>query len=386
MVSVNPSIVENLMSTDRQKVNELVTRLFVKQKQGFLNRTLTLSSVYGNLLDPSKCIQNDNNFGDTIVEMSDKTHYLRKKFKTDFDITISDNSSSNQKLPLSCSLTGKPENQRYIGSDEYINYMLINLYLNEKKHPNIQQLLWSGVCDNIGQIHLQNINNLYSYITVSSIHSIYKNYYGNPNGTGNLIESTFLSDNLIKPIFNILGDLYNKYKFIHGELYIGNIGIFNNNFQLSNFGKSGLTISENNNRLYCKKTSTDLIFKASPFKPDIGVVMGIPYYRIDSINTDILLGYIRHTGQVFYQSFDKYTYLVSLYCIPNIFYTILNTPQLKYPLWENLWFIDDISNVFIKIYNIVNRKDPQNHTFLDVLNVIRGVKLKCDLSFDTLFP
>ena len=188
--------------------------------------------------------------------------------------------------------------------------------------------------------------------------------------------------------------LHRQVEFNHGDLKANNILIqstpsqgnyqglaWNSAFtvKLADFGKSSLTIADNQNRrirLFNYSSAADTYLGIFPFRPSLGTQFDQPYYLLDTNTNLSALARIRHMGIPFFYSMDLYTFIISLLLIPEIFYPVMTDNRLRTALFDNLWFQDDYSTVWTRLYNAIHtRKD--NSSYSVILDILTGIKLKC---------
>lgn len=218
--------------------------------------------------------------------------------------------------------------------------------------------------------------------------------YNTPEGKSikvNSVQPSVIVE-IFKQVIVNLDFLHKSLEFNHGDLKVSNLlmlikrnqgtyeGItWNSPFtvQLADFSKSSMTIPLNGDkiRIFNYSSTADKFLTVFPFKPDLGSFGGEPYYRLDSYTNTTLLAKSRHAGVPYYFSFDTYTLIISLLLIPGFFYPIMTNEQLRKIFWDVLWFPDDYSTAYRRIYAALN--DKVNPSYDTILSIIRDLKLKC---------
>lgn len=199
---------------------------------------------------------------------------------------------------------------------------------------------------------------------------------------------------IIKQVVVNLDFLHTEVEFNHGDLKATNLVVkstpsngnykgvvWNSNFtvKLIDFAKSSLTISDGTGRrvrLFNYLESADIYLNIFPFKPVVSSEFGQPYYIMDSTFNVTALATIRHMGVPFYFSWDTYTFLISLLLIPEIFYPLMTNKILKALLFDSLWFPDELSTIYTRIYSAILQNKPNSYTV--ITEILKGLKLKCN--------
>lgn len=154
--------------------------------------------------------------------------------------------------------------------------------------------------------------------------------------------------------------------------------------KIADFDKASLTIKigEHWFRFYNKSKFAARYFKLFPYQPELGVHDGRTYYKTDTTFSAQLYAQSRHTGLPFYHSYDIYTFLVSLFMMPEVFYAMLDSIELQVKIWNVLWFPEDASKMFIAIQDAVrNGREP---SFSNVVNIVSKARLKCEISSELI--
>ena len=198
---------------------------------------------------------------------------------------------------------------------------------------------------------------------------------------------------IIKQVVVNLDFLHTEVEFNHGDLKAANLVvksvpsngnykgvIWNSNFcvKLIDFAKSSLTINDNNGRrvrLFNYSAAAETYLGVFPFKPVLDSEFGEPYYIMDANFNASALAVIRHMAIPFYFSWDTYTFIVSLLLIPEIFYPIMTNRILKALLFDSLWFPDELSTIYTRIYSAILQGRPNSYTI--ITEILKGLKLKC---------
>ena len=198
---------------------------------------------------------------------------------------------------------------------------------------------------------------------------------------------------IMKQVVVNLDFLHTEVEFNHGDLKATNLVVksvpsngnykgvvWNSNFsvKLIDFAKSSLTITDNTGRrvrLFNYSAAAETYLGVFPFKPVLDSEFGEPYYIMNANFNVSALAVIRHMGLPFYFSWDTYTFLVSLLLIPEIFYPIMTNRILKALLFDSLWFPDELSTIYTRIYTAILQGQPNSYTI--ITEILKGLKLKC---------
>lgn len=297
-------------------------------------------------------------------------------------------------------------NLNLIGSDGFTNeyligYLLRTLYDQQKQVglDGIARFQASTICHKQKDINLGSI--LTEYADFGNINDFVKLPFitlptDYTDATGKIIKIRSVLPSVVieilKQIAINLDFLHQTVQFNHGDLKTANILIssktskgnyrgllWDSGFtvKIADFSRSSLTITINNKpiRLFNHNLSANAYLTVVPFKPILGNFFNEPYYILDTTLNAAALALIRHMGVPFYFSFDTYTVLVSLLLIPEIFYPIMSTDSLRKSLWENLWFPDEISEAWKRLYSAMSSRKPNSYD--TIIDIIKGLKLKC---------
>ena len=198
---------------------------------------------------------------------------------------------------------------------------------------------------------------------------------------------------IVKQVVANLDFLHTEVEFNHGDLKAANLVVksvpsvgnykgvvWTSNFcvKLIDFAKSSLTITDNIGRrvrLFNYSAAAESYLGIFPFKPVLNSEFGEPYYIMDANFNVTALALIRHMGIPFYFSWDTYTFIVSLLLIPEIFYPIMTNRILKALLFNSLWFPDELSTIYTRIYSAILQNKPNSYTV--ITEILKGLKLKC---------
>ncbi len=208
---------------------------------------------------------------------------------------------------------------------------------------------------------------------------------------------------ILKQIITNLHFLQTIAQFTHGDLKAANILVsveqvdinYKNirhsspiTYKIADFGNSSLALtvetqgSQKTIRVYSSSTAANAYLTISPFEPKVDVKMNIAYYELNlNLNVSIL-ALARHAGVPFFASFDTITFIVSLLLIPEVFYAVFTNTQLKSIIWDSLWLPKEESKMYEKIYKMV--RDKKGPSFDNTLTILKGAKVKCDLTSDIL--
>jgi serine/threonine protein kinase len=198
---------------------------------------------------------------------------------------------------------------------------------------------------------------------------------------------------IIKQVVVNLDFLHSEIDFNHGDLKAANLVvksvpsngnykgvIWNSNFTLKliDFVKSSLTMTDGTGkrvRLFNYSAAAETYLDFFPFKPVLNSEFGEPYYIMNANFNVSSLAQIRHMGLPFYFSWDTYTFLISLLLIPEIFYPVMTNKILKALLFDSLFFPDELSTIYTKIYAAILNKNSNSYTV--ITEILKGLKLKC---------
>jgi hypothetical protein len=287
----------------------------------------------------------------------------------------------------------------YLGSDKFTNNMLINWYLNsEIKSPNLNQMLISFVCNDIGY-------NLYEYSDIGKISNL-QNYSellqhtGKPSPTAKADDKTPIHEEVVTGIiFQLFALLHNlrKYDFSHGNPSTNAIKfdkepasyIYDSvhvsspiTLKLTDFSLSGCTVDKKL-RLYSKNVVADEELKKKNFTPILDTVDDeIMVYRLKDpkkhIKSTVLYTYMKHLGLPIYSaSFDAYAFMILLMSDKSFYSTCFNDKKLK-TFWRNMWvYENDFQEINSKLEYIQEEKTFLDHN--DILTILSGLSLRCDM-------
>ena len=221
-------------------------------------------------------------------------------------------------------------------------------------------------------------------------------------GVLKVVKTNIILD-IFKQIIPNLHFLQTTAQFSHGDLKAANVLVSseqsNINYQnirhtspvtykIADFGNSSLTLAvktqtgQKTIRLYTSSTAANVYLTFSPFEPKVDVKMNTAYYELNlSLNASIL-ALARHSGVPFFASFDTVTLIVSLLLIPEVFYAVFTTSQLKSIIWDSLWLPNEESKMYEKLYKMV--RDNKGPSYDNTLTILRGAKVKCNLTADIL--
>jgi len=317
------------------------------------------------------------------IKIDDYNFYYLNVHIYESNLNIVYNSPDNDKL-------------KYLGSDEFTNQLLISsiirtFYSDQQLYNGIQLIHGASIC--------QEKNSYYGYLLFDHPHygsfsefltldqfkiDITITDFSSSSRNVKILNPNYI-ESLLDNVINNLLYLQKICDFRHGELYINNVNITVDPkispvvpvSRIHNFKKSSLNITNNTDkfRLYNLSPFTQLIFKLNPFSPTLGNQFNDDYYIL---NNDDVESYIQHMTVPIYSSLDIYTFLVSCLLTPSIYYGIMSQEKLKNKYWNNLWFIDNVSEVWNRIYKFINLN--KSHSYTDVLSVIHGIKLKIKLN------
>ena len=202
---------------------------------------------------------------------------------------------------------------------------------------------------------------------------------------------------LFSQVLTNLQFLQKNYQLIHGNLYYNSIRIKREpikleystmrhtselTFKIFNFKYASMNIMRPNDQLlkfFNGSTAAKGYLRIFPFKPVIDSSLDESYYQIDDFTSAQSLVKIRHLGIQYYLSFDTITLVVSLLLIPEIYYAIMENPNLRMTLWDSLWHSRDHSRIYTRITEAM-LKGTTGFGYADVVNLLKDVWLKCDLT------
>lgn len=217
----------------------------------------------------------------------------------------------------------------------------------------------------------------------------------------NVIKSDVLLD-IFKQTITSLDFLQDKLQFVHGDLKTRNILLKNEKYsatyrgitinspftvKLADFGKSSMTMlltdQQKPYRFYNYDSLASKYFIFTSFNPKINVANAENYYLIDNVTTSTLYAEFRHMGIPFYQTFDTYTFIISLLLIPEIFRAVFKTEfgvnnMIKPLIWDPLWFPDDVSTVYNALR--ISIKNGDENSMGTILSILKNIKLKCNIT------
>jgi hypothetical protein len=297
-------------------------------------------------------------------------------------------------------------NLTYLGTDIFTNeylcgYILDDLY-SKSQLDGVVKFLSATIC-NSGNNKKETI--FMEYADLGDIINLVENPLTNEfrdlltytDQSGVSFQLTSLKIPVIidicKQIIVNLDFLHKELEFNHGDLKANNILIkfapsrgnyqgvnWNSNItlKLADFAKSSLTINTEKGRLrlYNYSSYAEKYDNTFPFEPNLGNQFNEPYYVMDANTNLASLVWIRHLGVPFYFSWDTYTLMISLLMIPEIFYPVMTNQKLRSVLFDSLWFGDDYSTVYSRLYSAVQERKENSYT--TILNILNGLKLKCN--------
>lgn len=288
-------------------------------------------------------------------------------------------------------------NVNYIGSDNFTNSILIGYILNLINDQYKADTGLNGIIRTYGATICQESKTgllLLEYLNGNSFNTYISK---------NLPTKSFVL-NIFKQLVVNLDFLWTRAYFNHGNLLSGKLAImaeplnvtYKNvkinssvTVKIGDFENAALTIKRTDTnylRLFAYDTYTATYFKLNNFNPTLNVTANKVnnYYILSSYFNAVELGKIRHMGIPFYSSFDLYTILISLLVIPSIYNIVFNDNDLSNIFFRNMWYPEDISPVYIDIKKIVDSNRQKPPTFDDILKILHGRKLKCNLTAEML--
>jgi len=299
----------------------------------------------------------------------------------------------------------------YIGCDEFTNEILnayaLSYIFNANNFPieSFARHTGSAICHD-NKNNLIGVNEI-EYSKYGSLNNITENrdfdqfrsqfsFYTRNKEEKKLygIESVHILS-IVRHVYSTLDFLQKEGNFNHGDLKVGNIvldsapakGKYGNinldapfTTKLIDFGKSSVTVKSSGKRsirFYSETKIANVYLMLTTFEPQIFERFGESYYVLDDTLNATIYAKSRHLGLPFYMTWDMYTFMVSLFLIPEIYYRVFTNPDLIRRLWEPLWFPDEGSEMYKKIGRaIVNETKP---SYDNIVSMLKGFKLKCAL-------
>lgn len=329
-------------------------------------------------------------------------------------ITFDDDSAERAKLFLTqyknLNLCGTPDisNMQCIIGDTFtiktlLSWSLYDIF-NSKNLPHIPLLYTAFVCQNTGY-------SLYESNSIGSFDDMHKmDIYHDNDPTHNLKSKPIIylplkssiTRTIIVQLLVILNEL-SKVNFSHGYPSIKDF-VFNSQplsymyegfhvtgditMQITNFEYSSAML--NNIHYYAKNLKSKVYLNKDMFIPEIirrnvatakcdingSCSSGDVYvYRVTSDNVN-LYDAMRNIGcPIFVGSFDFYCYMVSLMSDKSFHDSVFRDKKL-YKLWTLMWSADDLITIE---KNIKEAHDLEPMTKINVINIIRGAWLRCDI-------
>lgn len=328
------------------------------------------------------------------------------------NISVADRTIDVNHCEVGCLLPLPTKDLIYLATDEFTNETLIaygidtlytaygfptgNTYI---KH--IDAGLCSNGSDTLSGINIMEYANYgdLSNITKNKELDIYREEYSfrdtrNNNFTIIGLKTEYIL-NIIKQVLSTIYFLQSTGNFIHGDLKVANVLLSsqsnNSNYKglnlnapftikIADFGKSAITLQFKGTepfRLYNRDRLAEAYLEFIPFKPKTGVTFGQKYYILDSFLNVQVYAQSRHLGIPFYSSYDIYTFIVSMFMVPEFYYKLISDKVLIETVWNPLWFPDEASKVLSRISNYV--KDGKTPSFDNTISILKGIRLKCEL-------
>jgi len=300
------------------------------------------------------------------------------------------------------------KNYEYLGLDEFSNESVIAYIIDQefitKELPDFYVRHFSSfICSNRGYNLMEycDLGTCVDFATRSNT-SKYRELL-----TVTQNESTFVTEvikeedcfEIIKQVIIGLYLLTNTLQFTSGDLKAANVfiktepinviydGILINSqyrCKIADYGKSTITVKLDDDtglRLYNEDTLANAYLKVAPFNPTIRYdeTTRQYYYIVDNLTTAQTYSYSRHMGLPFYQTFDHYTFMVSLLLIPPFYYRVFGTKSLLDLFWKPLWIsLDD--DHFVQNRIIEKLGTPSSFSIKTAITILGGVKLKCNIT------
>lgn len=272
-----------------------------------------------------------------------------------------------------------------IRTDEFTNDWLIGFYLWEK-HPDLRQYLMEYLAANICRRPTSAIFEIFLSGYNNSLYNINEPYYFEPlQITDSDIKEGSMIVTIMKPeiIATILGQIISylneadKIGLYHNNLTSRSVYYERNDLEykisgsscpstilikVGDFARAGIKIKLDD-KLYIiqrgdiKLSETEVRYKSN-----------IPYFDLSRMSN--LPGN---------SALDFYTFMVSFISLPTVFNCIFNNPrsELKYTIWDKLWFPRDASVIYTRITQLVMViKEGKLISHQDCIDVLKGAMLK----------
>lgn len=361
-----------------------------------------------------------------VAKVYDSSSRWSKHRKTDFFNTseLRKSIAANKDLAKACLVSPNMDNQ-YIGMDDFANEMLVALTAKRFLEPLglkglINDHLAYSLCGKYAIILTEFVPFLDMYrfaiqsLTDDDIMGV------RVGGVMRTSVKPEIISALVKQMIVVLRNLQAKGAFIHGDLRLQNVlvseksttGVFEGlnisgkySIKLSDFSESTISIKSkdpkdmrdirffNEYRLTrfmpsvssfpLKTTKERGCVEVSVGKPvgpagpmeagGVGKCYDAVWWELPSSFNQVNMLITAHSGLPFYSSFDFYTFMVSLMMVPQYYYGVMSSVQLK-AVWNSLWRqrdIDTINSEVLKYHSAPPERD-------DILSILKKASLRCD--------
>lgn len=218
---------------------------------------------------------------------------------------------------------------------------------------------------------------------------------------------------ITKQVLTTLHLLQTNLLFSHGQLTADKIGLsstpLNTTFgcfafadqltvKLRDFNLSAVTVNLNGTlyRLYPRSSAFDWISDLLPITDvqqtqlktrhlSSATLAPVTLYSIsptlDFFRYQWYLQTQMNTPTRLFPTLDTYTFLLSFFLIPEVFYSVFSNPELISAIWDPL-FYQDAPTVYQKLKSIVDFKETVS--FEKIFNILKGVPLKYSVTSEVL--
>jgi len=194
--------------------------------------------------------------------------------------------------------------------------------------------------------------------------------------TGLVTVSDLFIVQFLEQVLDILLLIGYEYDFVHGNLTCNDLAFGNRDENLTvilcNLESSSISYVNEDRKLIRIRR-----------KPDTGITSKLAgdYFPLDTGNEYQLDGIFWGTNfkkleVPFYKSYDYYTLIVSCLCLEYFFHKVMDNFVLKSVVFDPLFKVEDHSNVYKDIQEVINSKKPV--TIDKVVSILKKYKLRCD--------
>lgn len=361
-----------------------------------------------------------------VAKVYDSSSRWSKHRKTDFFNTsdLRKSIAANSELAKACLVSPVMDNQ-YIGMDNFANEMLVALTAKR----DLKDLGLSGL---INEHISYSLCGKFAIILTEFLPLLDMFRFATQTLTdddimgvriGGVMRTSVKSEIIsafIKQIIVVLKALQTKGAFIHGDLRAQNVlvsdkattGTFEGlnisgkySIKLADFSDSTISIKSRdpkdmrNIRFFNEYRLTRFMPAVSSFplkttkergcvevsvgKPTgpagpmeaggVGKCYDAVWWQLPSSFNQVNMLITAHSGLPFYSSYDFYTFMVSLMMIPQYYYGIMSSVQLK-AVWNSMWRqkdIDMINQEVVKYHSAPPERD-------DILSILKKASMRCD--------